>query len=277
MNTYVYKINAARPVKTRLNKQPPLHKPALPRAGEFLSAHDIKASGFFQVKGNTLFGEFYSVTPNILESLGINPSLHKPGCIVILMDEANFRRCAEADNSEGAMAIYPVVLDGKINELPQVLKGERAFLSDEARIIALPKNAPWVSFAHEVMHDIYFGGGIRLGKRNDFINEIIRLYRDTINPSRILNETLHYFFQQIARRCEDSDVLSRISPNYLDKKSLANPHVQAFVAECFAYAFEIILDSGEAGIKIVPLEILQKMEELGIFPELKPLQATIAA
>jgi len=261
-------------IKSHTAPQPKL---VLPKAAEFLRDHDTEAFGVLQVGDREVSGDLFSLTREMLSAMGINPILYKPGCKIILMDEVDFRHCASKHNSDGAEALYPLILAGRKNELPLVLNKEEAFLTNKTRIIALSKESPLVTLVHEAMHDVYFGGCLRLGRRNDFINEMLKLYRDTINPRRTHDKQLHNFFQEAARRCRDPKVLERIGPNYFENQPLFDPEFQALAAECFAYAYEQVIDPERALIKNVPPIILQKMETLEIITTTKRHLAVVVA
>lgn len=173
-------------------------------------------------------------------SLGLNPKYFRPGIKIYLLDKDNFSRfCQVCGTDLEVGGFYPL---SKRNEEKRVALGELDYLSDDSRTMVLPENSiSNQTLVHEVLHDIFIGGGIKKSERDIFVrNLFIWIFHAQNDPQR--TDELN-FYNKVAESCKTKlrlkvngeNIKELIEGAKLDHKSMT------FIGECFAYAGEIYL------------------------------------
>lgn len=195
-------------------------------------------------------------------ALGFNPKYFKPGAHICLMDKENYARFAEACGIEMPGGIYPLAKNGYQEA---VLKEELPYLPGHSRVIVLPEDHTPTTLIHEILHDIFIGGGLTPKERTEFSRELLHWYRLSIDPKMPHQHKNRPFYEAVAEFCKDRYDLKDLSPLYCGKRHWQERDFKVFASECFAYAGEAMLLPEEASFQEIPKPIVSFLRFLRIF------------
>lgn len=200
----------------------------------------LKKQSFF-IKGTLFLAAKSFVTKSLLASLGINPRFYKPGAKIYLLKEKSHKLlstlCGFGRGNEG---MYPLAKKG---DTALVLQGKIDRLPNESRIVCLPRNHDKRALTHELLHDIFIGGGLSKIQRDSFIGNLAKWRKAAeSDPSRKAEAR---FYQLVAR------------------STIKESDPAIYAGEAFVYAAEFYFGySNEAEVGRIPREILNFFEEI---------------
>jgi hypothetical protein len=204
----------------------------------------------FQYKPVSLSGELFS-------SLGFNPRLFREGAHILLMSREDFLRFGEACGTDAEGGIYPLAMNG---DAEAVLKEEIPFLPDRSRNIVLPDDHLPLTLVHEIMHDIFIGGGLTAQERQDFTKELLYWRRLSLDPKMPHQHKNQAFYQTVAEVCMKRYDLKTVTPKYYQSRHYLERDFKVFAGECFAYAGEFLLFPNNASFRNVPDSIIRHLK-----------------
>jgi hypothetical protein len=201
----------------------------------------------------------YEAVPLSVEhytALGFNARHFRPGAQVILMKQEVFSRFSAACGASSAVGLYPLCpkeKDGKENDLEAVLNGKLPVLPDRSRTIALPEDHSRLALVHEVLHDIFIGGGLPPEQRLEFTRQLSFWYKITLAKNNLPHQYKNRaFFEQVAEDCKQQYDLAEVPAEYYRGRPWRERDFKIFAGECFAYAGESMLLPEKAKFRQVP-------------------------
>ena len=204
-------------------------------------------------RGQKLSAKVIPLTLQLFCELGFNPRLFCEGAKILLMDKENYERFGQACGIECAGGFYPWAANGDVES---VIRDEVPFLPNRSRVIVLPEDYQPTALVHEVMHDIFIGGGLELRDRQHFTKELLHWYRLTLDPKMPHQHKNRPFYEKVAAACARKYNLKMVTPLYCETPHWQEYDFRIFASECFAYAGEILLFPEEASFKDVPESII---------------------
>jgi hypothetical protein len=209
----------------------------------------------FSLNGDNFTAQKVFVSKGLFRKLGINPRYFRSFLKIYLLDKENYARfCRVSGISPKTEGFYPLARNGQLED---VLLGKKSSLRVPDRVIVFPEGSENKrALAHEILHDIFLGGGLAAETRAAFTKHLfIWAHKALTDPSRAAEAR---FYTEIAKRCTEKlninlpgkDVVKIFEGAKLDRSS------RLFVGECFAYAGEIFLGyTQEAELGKLPREI----------------------
>ncbi len=198
------------------------------------------------------------VTLDLFTSLGFSPRRFAAGAMIIAMEPAEYKKFSEACGLEQAAAIYPLGMSGDFEAVQQ---GETEYLHQRSRNIVVPADHETVTLAHELLHDIFIGGGIEARDRKEFIKNVLFWYRLAMDPKLPRHHVNRPFFEQVAAICAEKYDIKEIDTRYNFKAHDREANFKVFAGECFAYAGEFLLYPKGSRFDRVPQDIVDFMRQ----------------
>ena len=200
----------------------------------------LKKQTFF-FKGTLFLATKSFVTKNLLAHLGINRRYYNPGAKIYLLSTDSYKLlstlCRFDSGNEG---MYPLAKKG---DPALVLQGKIDHLPNGSRVACLPRDHNKRALAHEVLHDIFIGGGLSKKNRDYFTNNLPAWRKSAESDPRRSREA--DFYRLVSRSCAKEN----------DK--------MVFAGEAFVYAAEFYFGySNETEVGRIPREILQFFERV---------------
>jgi hypothetical protein len=205
-------------------------------------------------RGQTLSGKVIPLTLQLFCKLGFNPRLFSEGAKIFLLDKENYEHFGQACGIECAGGFYPLAANGDVEA---VIRDEIPFLPNRSRVIVLAEDHPPTALAHEILHDIFVGGGLELRDRQHFTRELLYWYRLSLDPKMPHQHKNRPFYEKIAKACARKYNLQEVSPLYCGTPHWQEYDFRVFASECFAYAGEYLLFSEKASFTDVPDSIIR--------------------
>lgn len=236
----------------------------LPKVGDKIlaKAAEIVLKRRFQLKDHSFSAKFIPIGRLLFERLGFNCKFFKPGVVVYLLDKASYERFSKACNIEAPDGFYPLPTNGDDKAL---LRGEIDFLPNCSRRIILSDDYKDVALIHELLHDIFIGGGLSPKEREEFTKNILHWFRLSIDPNMPHQHKNHSFYEEVARICMKKFRIENVNPHYCMGHDDKEPDFKVFAAECFAYAGEFMLHPQGAQFSEIPKEIQDQLMFLRLF------------
>lgn len=209
----------------------------------------------FTLRDNQFQARSAGVVSRQLKRLGINPALFRDGLKIYYLAKEDYARFCRATGIAGDLGgFYPLA---KGQNSRRVMLGELDYLPDNSRIIVLQEGTKWQRvIAHEVLHDIYLGGGISKPARDSFAkNLFIWAYKAQTDPRKA--EELK-FYLTILDRCNRKFNLNLTGGDIkkIWEGAQLDEATHTYIGECFAYAGELFLGySKERELGQLPQEI----------------------
>lgn len=192
------------------------------------------------------------VTEDLFDKLGIGKKFFRSGASIYLFDKQNYQEFSRLCGVEGVGGFYPLSING---DQDAVFSGQADHLSAISRTIVLPEGYDNVTLTHELLHDVYFGGGLHVSDRRRFIGEVLHWYRLSKDPNYPHHQKNNQFYTDVARLCMEKYKLEDIPISYNLGRYTEEKEFQIFASECFAYAGEALLLPQDAKFKNIPQEI----------------------
>jgi len=217
----------------------------------------------FRINEDRFVARRVFVAEALVKQLRINPELVRPFLKVLFLDSKSYARfCQVMNYGKPAAGFYPL---GKNGDHEALLRGEIPYLPDRSRVIVLPEDFQAVDLAHELLHDIYSGGGLSVEDRVKFTNEILRWYRLSIDPEMPHQHKNRPFYEDVAEMCMGRYSLQHISPWYGLGRHEQERGFQIFAAECLAHTGEAVLFPDKACVNKVPQYIIDYLRHKRLF------------
>lgn len=211
------------------------------------------AAAQFTLRGEQFQARSADVVSKQLRKLGINPALFRDGLKIYYLDKGDYARFCRTTGLAGEIdGFYPL---SKGQAVRKVALGELERLPDDSRVMVLPEGTKWQrTVAHEVLHDIYLGGGISRSVRDSFArNLFIWAYKAQTDPRKAEE---FKFYRAILDRCNRKFNLHLTGDDIkkIWEGAKLDEATHTYIGECFAYAGELFLG-------------FSKEEELGRLPQ----------
>jgi len=216
----------------------------------------------FTRQGKPLNFEIRLITKDDFRALGISLKRFAPGLKLYVMSQEDYQQLSSSLGLEDSAAFYPLAENG---DLQNVLEGKNPFLLDKSRAIAVPEDFNGKSnivITHEILHDIFIGGGISIKEREDFVRSLISWVRHSKHPSLPHLQKNQEFYEEVGRICAQEHDISDISYFTSNRTLLFDRDFITFASECFAYAGEHLLLPAEARFSEVPRQMLSHLRNL---------------
>lgn len=212
-------------------------------------------------------GQQFKVQPvrvslDLFTTLGFNPRHFVEGATILAMEPPEYRRFCEASGLVKAAGIYPLSMNG---DMEAVQRGDIPYLPARSRNLVLPTDHETITLAHEMLHDIFVGGGLSPAERQKFTSEVLHGYRLSVDPNMPHQHKNQAFFQKVARACAERYSLETVEPRYNLGRPERDPGFRLFVGECFAYVGEFMMHPRESQIDSIPDILLRHFKFIRIF------------
>jgi len=216
----------------------------------------------FKFRGRYFNAQQEWVKLSDFKRLGINSRLFRPGAEIRLLDQENFKAlCNLIDPGIKIQGLYPLAKNG---DTSAVFEGRFDSLPAPSRVICLPKDYSPRALIHEILHDVFIGGGISREQREYFCQNLFSWIKAALNnPER--KEVID-FYQKAANACaQPFDLsLSQVEGTLarIGQGGRLNDAEMAFAGEGFVYAAEYYFcHSNQAEVGVLPAEILKYFEK----------------
>jgi len=207
-------------------------------------------------------GALVRVTKGDYQRLGISPQFFKRGALFFLLEKASEGRLSAVRKRGYPQGFYPMSENGDLNAF---LQGRIAYLPERSRVIALPKGFNPSTVFHEILHDIFAGGGLSVSERQEFVRNVLNRLRDSGNPDMPDSHKNAPFFAKVAEICSEKYDIGAISPLYNVGRPWEDPDFMIFAGECFAYAGEFMLHPQAVPFDAIPKEMESELRFMRIF------------
>lgn len=214
----------------------------------------IPVQQMLKFRGQQFRIQIVNLSQKLFTSLGFDLRRFAPGATLVTMGASEYKRFESACGFEDSAGIYPLAING---DQAAVHRGEIPVLPNRSRNIILPDNYKPITLAHELLHDIFIGGGIEVSDRVEFSKNVLYWYRLSVDPNMPHQHNNREFFEKVAQVCAEKYNIDGIDPRYNFKAHDREEAFQIFAGECFAYAGEFLLHPNESMLDFVPESIVR--------------------